>query len=130
MRSSIEKIVKIFPQNLISEFHRIFGKEATEKLLTIFAGVTLHIPSTKEIEEAVRNIAIYETLIASRSGVETRRLSGIMCEQYDLTRKELRAAFRKTRRELNEARRTTAADQKIGEMTPRSLKQKSKKRAM
>lgn len=130
MRSYIEKLVQLFPQSLISEFNRIFGAEDTEKLLTVFAGVTLHIPSTRDIEEAVRNVAIYETLVRSASAVETRRLSGIMCEQYDLSRTELRQIFKKTRRELNEAKRTRAADSKIGELIPRKLKTKRKKRTM
>jgi len=89
--------------------------------------MTLHIPSTKEIEEAIRNVVIYETLIKSKSATETNRLSAVMADQYDMSRRELRAAFKKTRRELNEAKRTKAADTKIGQLIPKKIKVKRNK---
>lgn len=94
---------------------RIFGIEDTEKFLTVFAGMTIHVPSTADIENEERNLAIYETLKASQSAAESRRLGKVLCEQYRLKRKELREIYKQTKKKLKEARKFAEADKLVSE---------------
>ena len=114
-RVLIWKLAKIYPQSLIAEIYKIFGIEDTEKFLTVFAGMTIKIPSTIDIENEDRNLAIYETLKKSQSGSESRRLGTVLCEQHKLKRKELREIFNATKRKLREAKKSVESDRLTSE---------------
>jgi hypothetical protein len=36
------------------EFHRVFGKQSTQKLIEIFGGTNFYVPSRKQIDQAYR----------------------------------------------------------------------------
>ena len=127
-RSLIQKLAKLFPQSLIAEIYRIFGLDNTEKLILVFAGTTIHIPSTKDLEEEDRNLAIYETLQKSNSAAESRRLGHFICEQYGLKRKELRIIYKKTKKKLKEAKKFTESDQLVSAHLPKKIKLKRETR--
>lgn len=111
----------------MGEIYRIFGNPAlTEKFLTVFGGTTIRIPSTKELEEEERNLAIYQTLMGSGSKSESRRLGKALCEHHGLTRREMRLLFKTTRRKLREAEKISESDQGVGKMRPKKVKVKRK----
>ena len=114
-RSVILRLVKLFPQSLIAEIYRIFGIEDAEKFLTVFAGTTVRVTSTSELEDEERNLAIYETLRKSQSASESRRLGEMLCKQYKLKRSELRQVYRQTKRRLKDATSYLEADKRTGE---------------
>lgn len=114
-RSVILKLAKIFPQSLTAEIHRIFGTEYVEKFITVFAGMTIRVPSTTEIETVERDLAIYETLQGSQSAAESRRLGALLCEQHKLKRKELRQIYKQTKRKLKEAKKHIEKDKLTSE---------------
>jgi hypothetical protein len=124
LKALIIKLSKMFPQSLLADFERIFGTEATEKLLIIFAGTTLQVPSTKELDEAQRDIVIYKTLSGSKSISESRRLGVLLCQQYNISRREMRRIYKKTRRKLKEAKRFNDSDQRVGNHLPKRIKVK------
>lgn len=130
MRLITSKLIRTFPHSLLSEISRIFGPEATEKLLTVFAGVTLYIPSTKEIEEATRNLVIYETVNLAKSKTELGRLKTVLCEQFDISRKELAKAYQRMKKQLNESTKISLSDAYISKLEPHHMvrKRRSKRR--
>jgi len=77
--------------------------------------MTVHVPSTTDIENEERNLAIYETLQRSQSGAESRRLGEVLCEQYKLKRKEIRAIYKQTKHKLKEAKKHIEKDKLVSE---------------
>lgn len=122
MQSLLAKLARIYPRTLLSEFYRMFGPEATEKLLTVFAGTTLHIPTTRDLEDAQRDVAIWETLSRSKSAAESRRLGEALCKQYKIPRRKMRYIYNSMRRLLKERTKFSTADKSTGQHKIGSIK--------
>jgi len=76
----------------------MFGEEVTEKLLTVFSGTTIHVPSVREQENAMRDLAIFETLERAEDSSASRRLGEALSSQYKISRRKLRHIYRTMRR--------------------------------
>jgi hypothetical protein len=98
VRLRYDKLSQLFPKTLIPEVFRIFGEEVTEKLLTVFSGTTIHIPSVREQENAMRDMAIFESLKTSKGSSESRRLGEALAAQYGISRRRVRHIYRTMRR--------------------------------
>ena len=122
MRLLFEKWAKIYPKSLVSEFCRMFGPANTEKLLAVFAGTTLQIPSTKDLENAERDILIWETLRHSKSPNESRKLSANLASQYHLPRKKIRHVYYTMMRRMRENKTLEDADRATGQHKQGNLK--------
>ena len=112
--ASLEKLVQFYPRSLISDFYRVFGGEPTAKLLTVFAGTTMRIPGTREIQKLSRNIAIYETLRKAKSEGKTRKVIQQMSEKYGISKRRVRVVYREVRRRDKAAKKIFAKDYKVG----------------
>lgn len=124
MRTEISKLVKLLPQSLLGDFYRIFGPIVTDKLLTVFGGCTIQIPSTKDMDEAVRDYAIYVALESCGTGADSKRMGEVLCQKYDIKRKELRKVYRLTKAKLKEATRVIESDRRVSQHQPSRIKQK------
>lgn len=119
MRLNVQKLMLFYPNTLLSELYKMFGVANTEKLLQVFGGTTLQIPSTSRVEEAMRDVAIYETLIKSKSASESRRLGVALAEQFDIDRKEVRLAYRSMRRRVRDNKKLLEADRNVSQHSPK-----------
>jgi hypothetical protein len=106
----------------------VFGTELTEKFILVFGGTTIHVPSTREIEEESRNVSIYSTLKNAKSIQQSKRLGQALCEQYDLDRTEMRDIFKDTKRKLREAKRVIDSDKRVSVHMPKKIKVRRKSR--
>jgi hypothetical protein len=100
----------------------MFGIENTEKFLNVFAGMTVRVPSTREMEEEERNLAIYHTLRTGTSASHSRRMGTILCERYRLKRKELRKIYWETKRKLKEANKFRESESLVSELKSKRRK--------
>lgn len=114
---NVAKLMLFYPNTLINEFFKMFGYSNTEKLLQVFAGTTLQIPSTTKIEEAMRDCAVYETLCKSKSAAESRRLGKALAEQYDIDRAEVRKIYHAMRKRVRQNKKLREADQNVGRLS-------------
>lgn len=76
----------------------MFGEKMTDRLLTVFAGTTIRVPSTKDQSNAIRDIHIYETLCTASSASESRQLAEGMSKKYKMSRRHVRQIFKTMRR--------------------------------
>jgi len=113
---------------LIAEISKLLGSEAAEKFLIVFAGTTLKIPSTQDLQEAKRNLSIYDTLKDAKSKEEAKRLRAVLAERYDLRVKEVRHINRYICRQVKEAFKILEADAKTGQHIQSKMKVKRKKK--
>jgi hypothetical protein len=111
---------------LIAEIIRIFGPDLADKFLLVFGGTTIKVPSTKEMQQAKVNLAIYDTLKNVKSPVESRRLCALLQEQHNMKRADVRQAFYDTRKLMHEAKAYTEADARIGQHQKSRVKVKRK----
>lgn len=130
MRISLEKVVEMFPQSIVSEFYKVFGSENTEKLLTVFGGTKLEVPSTQALEEAQRDIAIYESLKRAHDSQEKRRLVSALMQQYDIPRHRVTVIFRTMKRHQRMSERLRRAEKSIGQHKKTKLKPRKKPRKL
>jgi hypothetical protein len=130
MRISIEKLAEMFPQSLVSEFYRVFGLNNTQLLMTVFGGTKLEVPSTQDLEDAMRDIAIYESLKRARDLKGKKRLTNALAQQYGMPKRRVRGIFSKMRRlqRLNEKLRK--ADKAIGQHSKTKLRARRKPRKL
>ena len=108
MSLPLDRLEVLYPSSLISEFHRVFGGEDTLKFLTIFAGTTIRVPSSKDQEKMSRGIEIYDAL--STKTVSRRHLR----ERFGLSGKALRAIFREMKRSHRLATQHSRSDALVG----------------
>ncbi len=90
-----QMIYYLYRDTLLPEIYEEIGEEDTLKLISIFGGVKLTIPSYTKIKELKRNIDIYETICHAQCN-ETVRL---LADKYEVTPVWIRAIFKKMRRE-------------------------------
>lgn len=90
-----QMIYYLYRDTLLPEIYDEIGEENTLKLISIFGGVKLTIPSYVKIKELKRNIDIYETICHAQCN-ETVRL---LADKYEVTPVWIRAIFKKMRRE-------------------------------
>lgn len=122
MRLLLDKLAKIYPRTMLAEFHEMFGPAVTEKLLTIFAGTTLVIPSTKDLENAQRDVAIWETLRRSNDPGQSRRLTESLAQQHNIPHKKVRAIYYRMMRRLKANKRLNEAVRNVGQHRPGRMK--------
>ena len=127
VRFDIKKLLLFYPNTLLSEFHSMFGAADSEKLLQVFGGTTLQIPSTATADKLMRDIIIYETLSKSTSASQSRRLTTGLMEQHDMKRAEVRQAFNSVRKQVRLVRRLRESDSRVGQhILKRKIKVKRK----
>jgi hypothetical protein len=76
-------------RSLVAEFYEAFGKEMTEKFITLFGTTYLRVPTSAEVERNLRDIAIYQHLVNRPND-----LKGIMT-QYSVTIEKLESILKK-----------------------------------
>jgi Mor transcription activator family len=130
VRISLEKVVEMFPQSIISEFYKVFGPENTEKLMTVFGGTKLEVPNTQDLENVQREIAIYESVKRAHDPQEKRRLIAALAQQYDIPKRRVNSVFRMMRRQQALAEKLKKAEKSIGQHRKTKLKPRKKPRKL
>jgi hypothetical protein len=108
-QSTLEKLVLTFPKSLTSDYYKVFGLEDTEKLLTVFSGMTIRVPSTKDVERAIRDISIFESLVGKK-GRDARQQRLHLVEQHRISLTKVRKVFRKMKRVMRLSMRMKEAE--------------------
>ncbi len=90
-----ELIFYLYQDTLLPELYDLLGEEETLKLVLVFGGMKIAIPSMKEINDLKRNIDIFLSLSYSQSH-ETLRF---LADKYDVTDVWIRALYKKMHRE-------------------------------
>jgi Mor transcription activator family len=112
----------------VTEFYRIFGPEPTEKILTIFGGATLRIPSTKDLRRAQRDISIYDFLRTSKNPLERRRRIRFLRKEFLLTGQKIRSIERQMARLHDDAQKLRNQDAAVSQHQRISVKLTKRKR--
>lgn len=76
-----ELINYIYKDTILPELFEIIGEEETLKLIQIFGGMSIKIPSYKKILDLKRNIEIYETLAYASSSSSVK----LLAQKYNIT---------------------------------------------
>jgi hypothetical protein len=127
VRFDIKKLLLFYQNTLLNEFYQMFGAANAEKLLQVFGGTTIQIPSTATVDKLTRDITIYETLSKSSSPAQSRRLTTGLMGQHGMKRAEVRQAFNSVRRQVCLVKRLREADKQVGQhILKRKIKVKRK----
>lgn len=117
----------MFPRSLLGEFLELFGEDATLKLIDVFSGTNIEVPSRRVLEALNRDISIYEVL-RSVDGEKKRQLVAELANKYDLPTKKVREIYSRMEKQLKENRKFKLADELIGKLKDGQLKVKHEKR--
>ncbi|MBI4237556.1 MAG: hypothetical protein HY696_03950 [Deltaproteobacteria bacterium] len=90
-----ELIFYLYRDTLLPEMYDLLGEEETLKLVLVFGGMKISIPSMKEINDLKRNIDVFLSLSYSQ-GHETLRF---LADKYEVTEVWIRAVYKKMHRE-------------------------------
>jgi len=123
MNSLLEKLAKVYPKSLISEYSRVFGMSATEKLLSIFGGMTIKVPSHTEIQRAKVELDIYEALARTKTRPEFRAVRKTIQSKFGMTKSKVRGIYRTFAKLHKVAKKIADEDLSVGK-----LKRKRRKR--
>lgn len=110
----IKRIREMFPRSFLGEFQEVFGEDATRKLLDIFSGTTIEVPARRTLENAERDIIIYETLYTSTSMQQSKERGRKLADKYKLSRERVREIFRHMKKQMGENKRFRLADECTG----------------
>jgi hypothetical protein len=118
----LSRIKEMYPRSLLAEFYTIFGEATTIKIIDVFSGTTLEIPSRKSLEVADRDIRIYEALCPCTSSKQTRAVEERMAEKYELSIQRVREIYKNMKRQMGENKRFQLADKLTGKLRRSTLK--------
>lgn len=90
-------IYYIYEETVLPEMFDLLGEESMKKLILVFGGLKITIPTYKEIKDLKRNIDIYKTLSYSQSSETVQFLA----EKYNVTTSWIHLIFKKMRREYS-----------------------------
>lgn len=90
-----QMIYYLYGDTLLPEIYEELGETNTLKLISIFGGVKLTIPSYDKIKELQRNVDIYETLCHAQS----KETVQVLADKYEVSRVWIRSIFNRMRRE-------------------------------
>ncbi len=90
-----ELIFYLYRDTLLPEMYDLLGEEETLKLVLVFGGMKISIPSMKEINDLKRNIDVFLSLSYSQ-GHETLQF---LADKYEVTDVWIRAVYKKMHRE-------------------------------
>lgn len=114
MTSFTEKLSRLYPKSLISEFCHVFGPEDTERLLSVFGGMKLKVPSHEDISKMKRNLEIYEAMVQAKAQSPKRsafRLNRrILQARYGMKKKKMMAIYKQMDRLMRQSKEVKAAD--------------------
>jgi hypothetical protein len=127
-RFLFEQLGKLFPKSLVHDFYTIFGEAVTEKLLSIFSGTTIKVPSTEDLREAERDIIIYESLIKCPLPEEAKRVRKTLSRKYGLKKKNIRIIFKRMSRLHRMAKKVHEADHAVSQHKVKRIKIRKLKR--
>lgn len=85
----------VYEGTVLPEMFDLLGEEAMQKLILVFGGLKVSIPSYKEIKDLKRNFDIFETLSHS-DGHETIKL---LASKYNITTSWVHIIFKKMKKE-------------------------------
>lgn len=72
------------PASLVVEIGSLFGQDVVLKLVEIFGGSVIRVPTKEQIQDAVRNACVWRDFSAGKSVSE-------ICEEYSLHHKTVYA---------------------------------------
>ena len=72
--------------SVIPLLHEIFGEDSFYRFLEMFAGVSFHVPSLRELEASVRDVNIYKSFCLGGDATEITRH---IAQEYDLSEAEV-----------------------------------------
>jgi len=121
MRLLFARLDKFFPKSLVSDFCTLFGEKMTEKLLMVFGGMTLKIPSHQDVQDTERDIVIYESLIRCRTPEEARRVRRVLSLKHHVSKRKIRGIFGRMQRLHRQAAQIRDADQAVGRSQVKKL---------
>jgi hypothetical protein len=93
--NQIDNLENFFSRSLIVEFGRVFGIDNTKKLLAVFAGMTIQVPSTEELQEMERDVAVFKILSSAKDRTQRRILRGEVCARFGLAKMEVQEIYRR-----------------------------------
>lgn len=85
----LDNIETFFPNSLIVEFSRVFGKDNTQKLLSVFGGMVIKIPSSKDIHRMEKEVAIFKILSSAKDGKQLSILRGEVQAKFGMKKKDI-----------------------------------------
>lgn len=112
----------MYPRSLLGEFLEVFGKTNTIKLIDIFSGTTLEIPSRRRLEALDRDIQIYEAICSCTNKKQLKAVRKKLANKHNLTEKHIRDIFKRLERQLKENRRFKLADERTGRLAGSKLR--------
>jgi Mor transcription activator family len=118
----LSRLKIMFPRSILSEFCELFGPKHTETLIDVFSGTTLEIPSRQTIENAERDILIYETLCLCTTASQSSACGKTLCKRFNISRRRLREIFHRMEKQLSENKKFKLADIRIGKLKKVNLK--------
>ena len=122
MDLKIGKLRVMFPRSLLAEFTEIFGEANARKLIDVFSGTTLEIPSRKALENAERDMLIYELLSISTSPQQGKEKRDKLSRKYNLSKGRVQEIFRQMKRQVKENRKFQQADESVGRLQRSRIK--------
>jgi hypothetical protein len=111
--SFLHRLKDIFPRSFLAEFMATFGEKNTQLLLDVFSGTTLEVPSRRTLDNAQRDIIIYETLYTSPNARKTKH---ILALKYNISPERIWKIFRSMRKQIGENKRFRMADERTGKL--------------
>lgn len=128
MDSLLTKLALVYPKSLLNEFYTVFGDVTTTKLLSVFAGMTLKIPSSREVQKARRDLVIYETLQKATSKEEFRIIRKTLQAKHGLSKAKIKEIHKYMQKLHKAGKELQDADKAVSQHRKKKVKVKKRKK--
>lgn len=124
----LKKLALIYPKSLLAEFCTIFGMQTTHKLLTVFGGITLKIPTSRELQKTERDLQIYEQLAKIEDKQAFRIVRKTLEAKHGMSKAKIKEIYRYMQRLHKSAEQIRAADVAVSQHKRKKVKVRKRKK--
>jgi Mor family transcriptional regulator len=116
MRLLLRHLKDIFPKSFLNEFMETFGEESTDRLLDIFSGTTIEIPSSKNLESAERDIIIYTRLSPLIAKYDVIQMVQDLAKRFKLTKEQVKSIYKGMKKHMKSSRKFQEASERVSQI--------------
>ncbi len=93
-RSVVDLLESFYPNNLFTEFAVLMGTEACSKLIALFGGSTLRVPTGAELSKSIVEFTIYNELMPLPDRKARKDKAQELADRFGMSRKSVMAKYR------------------------------------
>lgn len=109
----LDSVEIFFSKSHIVEYGRVFGKDNLKKLLAVFGGTTIRVPSVKDVQRMEKELAIFKILSSAEDNAQRKILRLQVQAKFGVKKKDVSEIYRRLGKAWRQYQKAKAEDRAV-----------------